>query len=258
MYLRCKTKNFGIDLGVLDIFNTRSFIKNRYQNVNNEFSDLVGNIKVAMYKKATEEAAQFVIEHMLDAGAYENRHNMFSTALSQTEEGLYLEFGVAGGNSTRDLAAIRSDRQFYCFDSFEGMPGDWNSGVTGFKKGDIRQANLPDVPSNVSLVVGYFDETLPGFMEEHKEKIAFIHLDCTLYSSARYIFDTLGNRIEKGTIIVINSFFNVPGWQKNGEYSAFMEFIESSGLKFEYLGYVYTDMQVAIRILGGKDETDRS
>ena len=108
---------------------------------------------------------------------------------------------------------------------------------------------LPTVAKNVELIKGWFDVTLPKFLEEHNEEsIKLLHVDCDLYSSTKTVFGNLKDRIVPGTVIVFDEFFNYPGW-KEGEYKAFMEFIDETGYKFEYLGYVEIMEQVAVRII---------
>jgi hypothetical protein len=74
-----------------------------------------------------------------------------------------------------------------------------------------------------------------------------VHVDCDLYSSTQTVFRHLKDRIVPGTVIAFDEFFNYPGWQ-DGEAKAFREFIESSGRRFEYLGYVATSQQLAVKI----------
>lgn len=69
-----------------------------------------------------------------------------------------------------------------------------------------------------------------------------------MYSSTQTMFKLLKNNIQAGTVIVFDEYFNYPNWE-NGEFLAFQEFISETGLKYEYLGYVYNSTQVAVRIL---------
>ncbi|WP_051656756.1 hypothetical protein [Butyrivibrio sp. AE3004] len=73
----------------------------------------------------------------------------------------------------------------YGFDSFEGLPEDWFTASTDFNEGSLRQGKIPEVRKNVELVVGLFDATLTDFLEAHKENVAFMHIDCDLYSSTK-------------------------------------------------------------------------
>jgi hypothetical protein len=96
-------------------------------------------------------------------------------------------------------------------------------------------------------VHGWFDQTLPGFLEEHQQPIAFLHVDSDLYSSAKTIFDQVHDRIRPGTIIQFDDFVNYPGWEE-GEYKAFQEFVELSSLQYEYIGFASSDQAVALRV----------
>ena len=51
----------------------------------------------------------------------------------------------------------------------------------------------------------------------------------------------------KGTVIVFDEFLNYPGW-KDGERKAFDEFIGSTGMKYEWLGYCRYHEQAALII----------
>ena len=79
-------------------------------------------------------------------------------------DGLYCEFGVASGRTINFIAERAPDRTIHGFDSFEGLPQDWRS---GFRKGTFRMDGLPAVRSNVELHQGWFNETLPAFVEQH-------------------------------------------------------------------------------------------
>jgi hypothetical protein len=73
-------------------------------------------------------------------------------------------------------------------------------------------------------------------------------MDCDLYDSAKIVFDLLGDRIAPGTIIVFDEYFNYPDWRLH-EYKAFQEFVTRKGVKYEYIGLVPFQEQVAVRIL---------
>jgi hypothetical protein len=103
------------------------------------------------------------------------------------------------------------------------------------------------VEPNVKLIKGWFNETLPGFVANLNECVAFLHIDCDLYSSTKTVFEYLGDKIKPGTIIVFDEYFNYPGWQR-GEFKAFQEFIQERNLKYEYIGYTVS-MQVMIKIV---------
>ncbi len=206
----------------------------------------VQNIRKYLYEFAGMETARYIIENMPAVPYFKNKYDLLSYALSKvTLDGLYLEFGVYSGNTINHIAEARPDVAVYGFDSFEGLPESWRS---GFEKGKFAKDILPEVRENVQLIKGWFDDSLPEFVKDHNGQCAFLHVDCDLYSSTKTIFENLKDSIKPGTIIVFDEYFNYPNWQ-NHEYKAFQEFITDSGLKYEYLGYVYTLEQVAVKIL---------
>ena len=77
--------------------------------------------------------------------------------------------------------------------------------------------------------------------------MAFVHIDADLYSSADFVLRRLESRLRPGTVIVFDEFFNFPGWQAH-EYRAWTEFVERTGVKFEYLAYTSNNEQVAVRL----------
>ena len=99
-------------------------------------------------------------------------------------------------------------------------------------------------------MVGWFDRTLPTFLDRFPDKpVAFLHVDCDLYSSTQTIFAQLKSRIVPGTVIVFDEYFNYPGWEGH-EYQAFAEFIQHTRLHYKYLGLVPNHQQVCVKIRG--------
>jgi len=198
-------------------------------------------------REAVRTSAALVSEHMRRAPAHEHRFELIARLLAEVDiDGIVCEFGVHRGESLSFIAKKVPQRQVFGFDSFEGLPEDW---VGKFRKGHFK-FNINQVlrESNVELVKGFFDDSLPGFLQRKSEKFAFLHIDCDLYSSTKTIFDLAGDRIVPGTIMVFDDFFNYPGWDTDGEYLAFMEFVRERNLTFEYLGYADSG-SVAVRIL---------
>lgn len=190
--------------------------------------------------KAAYESAELYQAHLLSTPAFESNLDLMSASVLQAcRSGLFLEFGVATGATVTHLAGL-VDTPIYGFDSFEGLPEDWR---TGFGQGSFSGC-IPSVPSNVKLVRGWFSETLPIFLSQHKEKVSFIHIDCDLYSSTKCVFDLLRDRICKGTVIQFDEYWNYPGWKKH-EYLAFEELKVSRSLSCKPIGFVPSDCQVA-------------
>jgi|KBSSwiStaDraftv2_1062776.scaffolds.fasta_scaffold21085_5 Macrocin-O-methyltransferase (TylF) len=152
-----------------------------------------------------------------------------------TSDKLFLEFGVWVGGSINHFSSIIPNRKFYGFDSFEGLKEDW----TGFSlpRGHFSLGgNLPKVNSNVSLVKGWFDATLPGFIKANPENIAFLHIDCDTYESTKFVLNTLKEKIIPGTYVLFDEYIGYPNWEI-GEYKAFQEFIGETGFRYKYVGF---------------------
>ena len=203
------------------------------------------DIQKQLWDLAGRQTAEYVSENMYKCKVFSAPELLREYAVSQAGEGLYLEFGVYSGKTINQIADLKKDRIIYGFDSFEGLPETWRS---GFEAGKFLKDILPEVRDNVTLIKGWFDETLPSFIQEHNELCAFLHIDCDLYSSSKTVLDYLAGRIVKGTIILFDEYFNYPGWKHN-EFKAFQEFISASELKYEYIGYVKDWEQTAVKII---------
>jgi hypothetical protein len=140
-------------------------------------------------------------------------------------DGMILEFGVAGGTTIRALADCPPlrERPIFGFDSFKGLPEAWGR----YPKGQFACA-VPEVPHNVELVVGWFDETLAPFLASHRDDVALLHIDCDLYSSTRTVFEHLGPQIVAGTVIVLDEFWIIT----DHEQRAFNEWVAANGRQY--------------------------
>jgi len=147
---------------------------------------------------------------------------------------LWLEFGVLTGNTINYISKFTNDI-VYGFDSFEGLPEEWR---VGFPKGWFnKNGNLPDVNNNVTLIKGWFNETVEDFIKVQDKKISFIHMDADLYSSTKYVLDTLKNHIDNECIIVFDELVNYDGYAgERGELKAFYEFIIENNVDYEWIG----------------------
>ena len=197
---------------------------------------------------ASMQTAEYITKNLPTPPMYANRYELLEHIFLDdivSVDGMYLEFGVRSGKSINFIAAYSPTKTIYGFDSFEGLPEAWNFYVQAgtFSLGGI----IPKCNVNVQLIKGWFDQTLPEFLKQHSEECAFIHIDSDLYSSARTVFDKLGDRIIPGTVIEFDEYFDHPNWQ-NGEFKAFHEFIDERKLEYEYIGYCNNGPQCAIRI----------
>jgi hypothetical protein len=196
--------------------------------------------------RALNTTVDYVEEHMPNALGFETQRELLAYSVSATTvPGHFLEFGVYTGGTIRYLARLKRSQTFHGFDSFEGLPEDWGGFSLG-RSAFSKKGKLPRVPLNVVLHKGWFSETLPPWKEQFGGSIAFMHVDCDLYSSTVDIFETLADRLQPGTVIVFDEYFNYPNWERH-EFKAWSEFTKKYNVRYEYLAYAR--QQVTIRVL---------
>jgi hypothetical protein len=205
--------------------------------------DLISELQL----RARQQSVDYIVEEMGDASIFEDRWALLRYAAGEAPpDGLMIECGVADGASLRHLARD-SARRFHGFDSFEGLPEAWAG--TFEQKGKFgRSGTLPEVPSNVALHKGWFEQTLPAFLAAHPDdSVAFLHVDCDIYSSTVTVLRMLASRLRPGAVLVFDEYFNYPNWQRH-EWRAFQEFIRDTGLSYRYLGFAQKNGHVAVRL----------
>jgi hypothetical protein len=179
----------------------------------------------ALSQAATAKSAQIVQRDMPEALIFLEQKRFLKYCLDQAPTaGEHCEFGVYGGYTINLLGGFRPSVTFHGFDSFEGLPEAW-TGHGDFDFG--RGGEMPAVCSNVTLHKGWFSETLPPFAKT-VETVAFLHVDCDLYSSTVCIFDNLGDKLAPGAVIVFDEYFCYPSFEMH-EYKAFAEYLQRSG-----------------------------
>jgi hypothetical protein len=195
--------------------------------------------------RALNRTVEYIEREMPDALGFENQRELIEHSLRETKiDGHYLEFGVFTGGTISFMAKRLPSRTLHGFDSFEGLPESWHGFSLGQQAFSLK-GKLPKVPRNVRLHPGWFDQSLPPWLKENPGPVAFIHVDCDLYSSTKTIFELLGDRMVPGTIILFDEYFNYPNWEQH-EYKALQEFVKARGISYRYLAFAR--QQVAIRI----------
>lgn len=200
--------------------------------------------------EAQRDTADYIRERMAGALAIRRRSEVLRIALSRAPaEGLVLEFGVAGGDSIREIAGLVDSRMVHGFDSFEGLPEDWPGRHE--ERGHYSTGGaLPPVPANVRLHKGLFDATLPAFLAAEPGPAAFVHVDCDLYASTRIVLAALAPRLVPGTVILFDEYFNFVGWREH-EFRAFQEFVAERRLGYRYLCWGYQQAAVIVETVRG-------
>ncbi len=201
--------------------------------------------------RALEDTVDYIEAALPDAVGFETQKELIEYSLARVKvDGHYMEFGVFTGGTMRFMAKREPGKTFHGFDSFEGLPEDWGGFSLGAAAFDA-QGRLPKVPANVHLHRGWFDRSLPEWLDQNPGPIAFMHVDCDLYSSTKTIFELLAARLQPGTIVLFDEYFNYPNWRRH-EFKAFREFVQERQVKYEYLAYARQQVTVRIESIGGR------
>jgi hypothetical protein len=79
--------------------------------------------------------------------------------------------------------------------------------------------------------------------------IAFLHIDCDIYSSTVDILQGVGDRLQAGTIVLFDEYFNYSGWRHH-EFKAWQEFVAANDISYEYLGFARQQALVRVSSIG--------
>jgi len=173
------------------------------------------------------ELGSYIVDH----------HAVLRHVLAMKPTGVALEFGVGAGDSLRVIAARMP---VIGFDSFQGLPEDWRD---GYPKG-MFACKPPKPGRRAALVVGMFEDTLPGF--EFPKRVGLVHIDCDLYSSTATVLKYVGPHLEPGTFVVFDEWHGFEGCEEF-EQRAWREYADDTGICWEVIGHGV--QQWAIRIV---------
>jgi len=142
--------------------------------------------------------------------------------------GHWCEFGVRQGRSLKWLIDQYPGQVIHAFDSWEGLPEEWNHGT-----GTVvdMSCDPPVVPEHIQLHKGWFRDTLPVWKLANKGPIAFLHMDADIYSSTKEVLMSLNDQIVPETIITFDEFCNfrlsgkMSKWQDH-EFLALVEWLD--------------------------------
>jgi hypothetical protein len=120
----------------------------------------------------------------------------------------FLEFGVCTGHSIGFWSQINRDPQsrLIGFDSFEGLPEDW---TRNYPKGSLDVGGaVPQIDDErVSFVKGWFQNTLPGFLNGFTPRSRLVvHSDSDLYSSTLFTLASLDKLLLPGVVVILDDF----------------------------------------------------
>ncbi len=161
------------------------------------------------------------------------RYELFDLAAIEVgqSEALYLEFGVADGDSMRYFSRVlrNHNAHLHGFDSFEGLPSSWTA---RYPKGFFLTHGEPPTIDDPRVVFfkGLFQETLPEYIPPRHERL-IINMDADLYSSTAFVLDKIKYLVQPGTLLYFDEFNHCAD-----ELRAFDEFVNATQMKFRLLG----------------------
>ena len=162
--------------------------------------------------------------------------------LSKKDRPFY-EFGVWRGAAFRYL--IKTFKNGYGFDTFEGLPEDWHNEKSGTYSSD---GNVPKIKGG-KFIVGKFEDTLPSFFAKKRPVASIINFDADLYSSTICALNFAKPVIDQHTILIFDEFIMNENWEQD-EYRALEEFCDENNYNYEVLAISFFTKQVAVRIIG--------
>lgn len=147
-----------------------------------------------------------------DVPSFPTREAMWSFIANRFPGAIdYLEFGVHQGHSILHFANQNksTDSRFFGFDTFTGLPEDWNN---DYKRGHFDTGGrMPKTDDpRVRFIVGLFQDTLPRFVSDFKTgNRIIVNIDCDLYSSSLYCLTKLDSVLPKGATLIFDEFGEV-------------------------------------------------
>jgi len=149
-----------------------------------------------------------------------------------------LEFGVYQGASISTIRnVLDSSYQVFGFDSFEGLPENWEGTVCN-QGAFSTYGNIPNVPG-VTFFKGWFEDTIKDYLKI-QQPITLLHLDCDLYSSTKTVLDNIGHLLVKDTVICCDEWIycSKEGMKDDHEQRAFLEWTRTNNRGFEFFDFV--------------------
>lgn len=156
--------------------------------------------------------------------------------LISTTPGAIIELGVCSGNGLMSLIHCHNIlqptyqyREFYGFDTFEGFPDVHKNDIADITwvKGDFANNSFDKLtnivnthndyfylPTNVKLIKGDVNKTVPTFLDENKHIIvSLLYLDLDIYEPTKTALKYFLPKMTKGSIIAFDelNYKSFPG-----------------------------------------------
>jgi len=170
-------------------------------------------------------------------------------------QGDIVEFGVYTGRSLAILSHYNNefkkdpihgkmcpDRKVFGIDSFQGLAANehirWPEGIfrINHSKNPVIEIGENVSPESVKKLFTHCNLESPIIIESYFSnidsnifsKIALVHIDCDLYESTLDALNLVKDKLQNGTIILFDDWFNFKGDKNQGEQKAFYEFLDKN------------------------------
>lgn len=182
--------------------------------------------------------------------------DLFDMIVNSKVDGSIVEFGVFNGYWLNKLMSHMDEknsfRQVFGFDSFQGLPKPsadydfpaWQEGMYRANFDEVAKSLRLGERPHLTLVPGWFSETLHRPPASTIRNIAYARIDCDLYEPTVEVLQYLTDRLVDGAILFFDDWTY---FLDKGETKAFAEWSqEQSRYRFEILGFVNT--RIAMRV----------
>lgn len=150
-------------------------------------------------------------------------------------QALFAEFGVWRGHGANLFARMIEDAGGHVtgFDSFEGLEEDWTGHQKGGETGRYNlDGQLPEVRRNVTLVKGWVQDTVPGWLAQQGDvPFALAHFDMDTYTPTAFVLEQIRPHLVAGSVLLFDELYGYPGWRHH-EYKALQESLPKDSYKF--------------------------
>ncbi len=164
-------------------------------------------------------------EYLRDWATFLPRESVIELAveLSRRVPRNIIEFGVSTGESTRVLrrALGRSEKRIFACDSFKGLPEKFENAEIG-----TFACAPPRIPG-VTIVEGYFQESLTPQLTAEVGRVALASLDADLYSSTICALRWMTPLLGTGSLLLFDEFLG----ENASEKRVFEEWSQETGVQ---------------------------
>jgi hypothetical protein len=211
-------------------------------------------------QQAAQKSAEYAINNFSHAMIFQTKEHLWDYCIQLipsfqvVEKVIIAEFGVYKGHSINYFAKKCPNALLFGFDSFEGLEEDWYGFI--LQKGEFHtNSELPKCEKNVELFKGWFEQTVPSFIEKlQQDQIQILHMDADTYNPTAFVLNSLYKNLGKGSIVIFDEYLGYPSWELH-EFRAWQELVDSTGIKYQYIAHSetpsngFSTIQVAVKVL---------